>query len=137
MNADGSKPGSAVIEQFLLALLAAIRFVDHDRDSHLLSCRNQTFHQLPGHRFEEGSVGDAEWRSKARIFRDYVTVEAFHQDLRRFTRQINESGRVLSGLDWRVSQANHEIIRCPIKMWKSNVKTTAHFKMKQPEGRHR
>ena len=60
VDADGSEFGSSAIEQFLLTVLAAIGFIDHDLNSHSLGGGNQPFHQLPRHRFEQGSVGNAD-----------------------------------------------------------------------------
>src|SRR5258708_1596353 len=68
VNADGSKFGCAVIEKLLLAILAPIRFVNHDFNSHSLGCRHKACHQLSGHWFKQGRVANADGRSKARIF---------------------------------------------------------------------
>jgi hypothetical protein len=67
MNTHGAKFCGAAVEKRLLAILAAIRLVDHDFNSHLLGGRDQAFHQLSHHRFQQGRVANADDRTKPRI----------------------------------------------------------------------
>jgi hypothetical protein len=67
MNAYGSKLCSAVVEEFLLAVLAAVGFVDYDFNSHPLRGRDYTLNEFPSRRFEQRRIADARHRVKAPI----------------------------------------------------------------------
>jgi len=59
VHAHRSKLRRALVKEFLLAVLAAVGFVDHDRNSHLLRRGNQALNELAGCWFEQGRVVDA------------------------------------------------------------------------------
>ena len=59
VNAHGSQPGRALVEEFLLAFRAAIGFVQHDFDSHLERGGEYACNELASYRFEHGGVVNA------------------------------------------------------------------------------
>jgi hypothetical protein len=76
MYAHRAQFGCAIVEERLLALLTAIRFIDHHFNPHLLRRCDQPGDQLAGHGLKQGSVADARDGAYALVFRDYLLVEA-------------------------------------------------------------
>lgn len=67
VHADGPKLGCAAIKKRQLPFLAAVSLEDHKVNSHLLRRGQQSFRQLPCHRFEQGTITDAGCRTEACI----------------------------------------------------------------------
>src|SRR5271169_1731253 len=78
MNPHGLKVRSAVVEKRLLALLAAVGFIDHDFNSHLLGCGDYALNQLARRWFKQRRVADALHRVKALVLQDHIGVEVSH-----------------------------------------------------------
>ena len=75
VHAHRSKLCSALVEEFLLAILAAVGFIDHDGDSHLLRRGNYALDQFASRGFEQGRVTDTRHGVKARVLRDHIGVK--------------------------------------------------------------
>src|SRR5580693_7134894 len=106
MNAHSSQFGGALVEEFLLAWLAAVGFVDHHIDSHLAGGRDYALNQLPRRWFQQGSVADPRHRVEAWAVGDDVGIEISHrQTLQAFLRRRTE---LAMPLERRMVQANHE-----------------------------
>src|SRR5580658_10948751 len=94
MYAHGSKFRRALIEKFLLTVLAAIGFIDHDFNSHMSGGREYTLHQLTRRRFEQAGVTDARNRVEARILADHVGIEISHKPLNIFRATRNAASHL-------------------------------------------
>jgi|HubBroStandDraft_6_1064221.scaffolds.fasta_scaffold319968_3 hypothetical protein len=79
VHAHSAKLCGAIVEEFLLAVLAAIGFEDHDFNSHLLRGGDEVLNQFASAWFEQGNVADGRYRFEARVRGDHVGIEVSHR----------------------------------------------------------